>query len=85
MLYLSRIIPSTIFYGSIFSEVLPIATCPLDKFMSHKRLEDVPKRHPDILRTSPYDSICNAMGCLGMHPQRGVLGAFIRRQFNRNP
>ena len=86
MLYLSSNIPSsTIFYGSIFSEVLLIARCPLNKITSHRRLEDVPKRRPDVLRTSPYDPICNAKGCLGTHPQRSVLRAFSRHQFNHNP
>ena len=61
MLYLSSNIPSTIFYESIFSEVLLIARCSLNKITSHRRLEDVPKRRPDVLRTSPYDPICNAI------------------------
>ena len=35
---------------------------PLGKITSRGRPEDVPKKRPDILRTSPYGPMCNAKG-----------------------
>ena len=35
---------------------------PLGKITSRGRPEDVPKKNPDVLRTSPYGPICKAKG-----------------------
>ena len=35
---------------------------PVGKITSRGRPEDVPKKRPDVLRTSPYGPICKAKG-----------------------
>ena len=35
---------------------------PLGKITSPRSPENVPKKHPDVLKTSPYGPICNAKG-----------------------
>ena len=35
---------------------------PLGKITSRGGPEDVPKKHPDVIRTSPYGPICNTKG-----------------------
>ena len=35
---------------------------PLGKITSRGRPEDVPKKHPDVIRTSPYGPICHTKG-----------------------
>lgn len=49
---------------------------PLGKTTSQKCPEDLPKRHLELLRRSPYGSICNTKGLLGAHLQQGVLGMY---------
>ena len=36
---------------------------PLSKITSQGRPDDVPKKRPSVLRTSPYGPICNSLGC----------------------
>ena len=40
--------------------------CPLSKIASqgHADDDDVPKKRPDVLRTSPYGPICNTKGSI---------------------
>ena len=50
------------FLRSVMSQVQ--STFPLGKITSRGCPEDVPKKRPDVLRTSPYGPICNAKGCI---------------------
>ena len=40
----------------------PFFNFPLGEIISRGRPKDVPKKGPDVLRTSPYGPICNAKG-----------------------